>query len=1253
MPPDSASGREGASSPLWRGVGASVPESPPAAGPSLFVPPAAAILRVPTPVNTPVPGQVGTGCSAWTYVLKWESPSRLAMLKNALGDSVAINSEYYPPGTTILDNSTTPWTVQRDGLGHVIGGDPGLAGVPQSPAWVGADWGTVDNPAWGGFGAGIPPGGTYNGDGNITYQVGVPGPTTKWHFPGGPPAGGDTFPKEDYLFNAYDPNGNPVTWSWTITWGTYQQGGVSNTIYKDDPGIPFLPPSAGGLNPMYDDTTDPGGRAGANYPPGGVGGSIPGITGRPLGNAAANVRSVPPQDIVGKNKDQVNWGLYTFSDIDFVDADPSQWCAYNPNYVQVKSVDPNDTGDVTVIEGALNLYYYGGLRARGATPTKEALTRAGTNLGQTFQSDPKFQCNRPYGVILCTDGASNTCNPPGNPMDPPGPPPLPTGGPWLSGGEPWISPCKAYWPDPACFDTASPVYGYCCDINSKTNGSGIDCATKAAMAVPDTSYQDFVAGVAESQFLTGYTKSTFTVRPRTFVIGISPNVGKCELNYTAYMGRSDQSAVQNDAGFDTSLDPRLPQASDGPLQGRSPNRYAASIGTGDYAFFASDAASIYDSFLTIINATAAGDYATSAPIAGGLLQQGNITLLASTEFPTWKGKLRAIDILKPAADPSRIRWEAGDVLLTKYAGNGNQDRKIYTWDPVSLALTAVNQGNLVTLAGYAGLPTTTFTPAVVDFIRGNDGTQTNVSRSWTFGASINATPAIIGAPPVFKQGVWPSHAAFEGTYQNRVPLAWVGADDGMLHAFDFNTGEEVLALIPPELLSRQVTLYKNYLKLGDRSPTGQFQDINLHLWGVATSLKYADVLDSSNVWHTVGLLTLGPSGRSLTAIDITHPSPTDTGYGFLSGTDPVKILWRIPDGTLAGLYYTWSLPAIAASASDKFQTFFGSGFNPASTEASSQNASLFRIPTLDPLSPTSVTLPTRADGIPNLVGQQAFAWSTFFDTTKPTYYGDNLANLALQEDLQGRIWFNYDASGTGTFSDVSIGIDASAHTNVQEPQPIYYPPAVSGLGTSGCQTYVFGSGTPYEKSKEITNPPNASTPWSPRLYIAVNNQKGPSFNTKIPDGQIIFTKITDIPKPKDDPYYDGVIHVYDPNNPVFLGPRTQMTSQPLLIVTMAGTGTFQALYLLYDPDNGCRGFSYVVSIFYSISSCNAITVSKTEVVTAGEGAASGYALAGTKVVVGVSGPGAGNSADIKGTGATVIPPGVASDVTPVYWRELR
>ena len=102
--------------------------------------------------------------------------------------------------------------------------------------------------------------------------------------------------------------------------------------------------------------------------------------------------------------------------------------------------------------------------------------------------------------------------------------------------------------------------------------------------------------------------------------------------------------------------------------------------------------------------------------------------------------------------------------------------------------------------------------AVIDFMRGNDGTQTNTTRTWLLGPSINVTPAIVGpAQNYFQTGNVADHKPFEATYATRRKLTWLGADDGFLHAFDLEDGTEVIGLLPPNLIANQVTLYNTFL----------------------------------------------------------------------------------------------------------------------------------------------------------------------------------------------------------------------------------------------------------------------------------------------------------------------------------------------------------------------------------------------------------------------------------------------------------
>ena len=57
------------------------------------------------------------------------------------------------------------------------------------------------------------------------------------------------------------------------------------------------------------------------------------------------------------------------------------------------------------------------------------------------------------------------------------------------------------------------------------------------------------------------------------------------------------------------------------------------------------------------------------------------------------------------------------------------------------------------------------------------------------------------------------------------------------------------------------------------------------------------------------------------------------------------------------------------------------------------------------------------------MGQQSFADSVFFQTKAPGYLPDNVADLNLQADLNGQVWFNWGSFATGGAVNSVVGID--------------------------------------------------------------------------------------------------------------------------------------------------------------------------------------------------------------------------------------
>jgi hypothetical protein len=1327
----------------------------------------------PTPTSFPVSAY--SGCHQWRYTLHWDRPSRLAVLKSALGNSVTIYQNFKAPGNGTQDDWPDPLVYSIDWTGAPNAGAWNWKSPPAS-ANVSAPYDhdcgdPVKGPP---CSAGETPNSSFAGSGNgIMYEAGyvqrvpISGPDNCYPFgPQFAPAPCNVFPWR--ISAAVDLQGAVVDWQWTLNYG-YSAG--NDIIYGGDPGPPFK---------VYDMTTDTG-TAPSPLPnpsfvePGssGLGGSIPGLTGTPLafsssvlttrGNLPIKPQTVTPPppsppapktfityydgtvspdgtpahqpswqsslpaDVVGATRNQVNWGLMTFQDTSPYAGSSTDACTDSSNYNILVPIVSNDSGDVSAIEDYLRLQYYNsgahpGLSANGGTPTRQAIKLAGDSITTSWNADPKKQCLRPWGIILCTDGASTVCNT--------GPSP---GYEWGYTGY-----------DLPNFPTPNPP----CEAD--LNG---------------TDYVNYPPGDAEKVYnLRLHIGGGEVIKPRTYAVGIAPEINRCELDRIAYRGRSDANAPRGDGGF-LLFDPGITGScldngdSDLPYQTRSPNptpppvyvytdengnppqdrfRQDTPAGPGpydatkpDYAFFAQDSASIVSAFETIVNSTAAGDYSTSAPVSGGGVQLGSVVLLPSTEYPSWKGHLRSYDT---AVTPNALLWDAADVLNSpaKPWQPTPDKRAIYTWDPATGVLIPVDSTGLVQMQGLVGgSAASAFTANVVDFIRGFDGTLTGISRfqtnvcgnmckskGWLLGPVVNSTPAIIGGPFEYKQfGNVADHRPFEATYAARRPLAWIGSDDGMLHAFDFNDGTEVLALLPPNLLANQISLYANYqsgLPAGPcdaaKNVTGQV-GLDGHIYGVANSFRFTDVYTSTG-YKTVGFLTEGPGGDLLAALDITHPFPGRPADASVSpaapavpkdpnydATKPVQILWTKNSSDYPGLFGSWSVPAVAPDTFSTSRMFFGAGINPASLLTSSVDATEFVVDPTDGTLNKSLTLAKAKIPSP-LVGQQSFADGVFFQTKAPGYLPDNVANLSLQADLNGQIWFNWgtftgapgsavgidlnSASGTATVSttDSVTGITrvASGAKGSASPQPVYYSPAATGQGTSGCQIYAMASGSLYETSPTVsgwnvsrsssTPPPagyDASLPsFTPYLYVAIGpSQVGDTSNFplgKDPNQQYVVKQRIGgefpdaIPLPAGDPALT--------TGQTKLGPNTQVTASPVLIADSTGTGSESAVFLLYDPDTGCNGTSYVVTLtFQSGTTCSAPSIGPASddkknltgiaIVAAGPGAASGITFTKTGLVAAQSGVGATATASLKSVDFDIKSVAGNPIFQPVWWRDVK
>lgn len=1098
-----------------------------------------------TPPAGTDPDPDGREARTWRYVLKFDQPSRIATMKNALGDSVSIIPSYSPPAFRV---------------------DPATGVVLDTSAFQG-EW---KNPA-------------------NTVVIRSIKDRNKWR---------GTFPYTYLVYTTEELNSDCTpgvgivpgcnTWAFELSY--------AGTTPAGDPGRPYT---------AYDLTT-----------------------GKPIGGTWAER---PPANIIGNSAAEVNWGLLAYSHT------ASDTCAnYNGTTSNelVTAINPTGT-DVTEILAQMKLLRDGGLPVGGDTPTRSALEKAQQHLIDTFASDPLYQCLRTYGAILVTDGESNLCN---------------TG---AVAGKPWGLPANGGCPP---------------DI------SGPDAEN----------WKNFPPGVSDDIWNLALTTPCVgkpprdpafgPIYPRTWVIGFGSEVGKCELNYTAFKGRTDANSPQGDAGFDWKKDNRIctSVAANGTC--------TASVydGSQDYAFFADNTEALVDAFALIRAGAAKGDYATGAPVQGpvsGAVQgKGKYVFLSSTSYPGWEGHLYKFDTTQFAADgnhgPDYRVWDAA----TKLAARDTSTRRIYTWDPSSLNLVEVRNAPSGTVPADGLLAIEpTLTAEVVDFIRGNDGTLTDAKRTKILGPLINTVPSIVAAPNLYGQGLLDeAHSGFESVYKDRRIMIWIGSNDGMLHAFDFDTGEENLALMPPTVLAAQLRLYDNFVK-ASRKNTGQpvgFENI----YGVAGSLRFADVFFPSYGWRTVGLMSLADGGDLLAAIDITHPwgpddpaaTPeviADYAYGtFPRSGDladaPVQVIWQKTSADLPGLGKTWSLPALGPRSSSAWSINFGAGYDTASVWTAPKVPRVFQLNPVDGSqigSAASALLSAESDA---WVGNQTFADGVRIQHDSSAFASDNIADRGLQADLNGRIWFLDPSSLTGGSAPM-VGIDASAVAG--QSQPLYYPPAAGGLGlppTAGCNLYSFGSGTFYERSSRVNGPDTGTTGFIPSLYFAGNDKA--KFDRVIDPDTILQIPIKDILRPESSATSTDIA-TYGTT----LSPRSQLTAAPLLLIDPKGAQQNVGIFVIYDPTVGCNGASYAVTVRWKLTGCTPpLTVGEgTSSATgdtsaaivgakfAGFGVASGLTSVGRNVFTGIAGLGDGQAGLFGLDETSAI--GGASTFRPIWWKELK
>ena len=277
---------------------------------------------------------------------------------------------------------------------------------------------------------------------------------------------------------------------------------------------------------------------------------------------------------------------------------------------------------------------------------------------------------------------------------------------------------------------------------------------------------------------------------------------------------------------------------------------------------------------------------------------------------------------------SNLKWEASDQL--KNADANSRNIKTY----VNGAMTSFTYDNLTN--ADLDVASDKEREDLVNHIRGgvdtydvNGNGNTTETREWKLGDIFHSNAVVVGSPSIFFEA--PGFSGVGGFYEknkNRTKVVIAGANDGMLHAFNAETGNEEWAFIPNSLLKTLKSMKTTHTYYVDGSP--RVADV----WFDSNN----DNMKVADEWKTVLVCGLRKGGKHYFALDI-----TDT-------LNP-KFLWEFPKTSevLNRLGQSWSDPAIGKvkieqgnDLVEKWVAFIGGGYDPndqkKDTEATTGNA---------------------------------------------------------------------------------------------------------------------------------------------------------------------------------------------------------------------------------------------------------------------------------------------------------------------------
>jgi hypothetical protein len=375
----------------------------------------------------------------------------------------------------------------------------------------------------------------------------------------------------------------------------------------------------------------------------------------------------------------------------------------------------------------------------------------------------------------------------------------------------------------------------------------------------------------------------------------------------------------------------------------------------------------------------------------------------------------------PANWSAHVRFALAEVVNGTYWDSG---RKIVTWGGAfqkAFRWSSLSDAQKQALDAQA-FESDTDSSDILNYLRGErsnevpNGSLRN--RASILGDMIHSNPVYVGPPSdsISELG----YAEFAALHAARDARVYVGANDGMLHAFDAGTGNEAWAYVPSMLIPEMD-------RLAGRPYT--------HRYFVDGALTVHDT-HYGNAWHTTLVGGLGAGGKGWFGLDITNANLNNEDA--IGGTD-IKVLWELDASNDDDLGYAFGQATIAKLNDGNWYAVFGNGYNSVNGLAklyvvNIANGAVTRIST----GSGSADSPNGLSGV------------SLVDTDR-----NGTIDIAYAGDIDGSMWkFDLTSALKGDWEVAYEGIPL--HPG-DATQPIIQPPDVTLHPRSG-HLVLFGTG---------------------------------------------------------------------------------------------------------------------------------------------------------------------------------------------------